>query len=73
MILINNTNLVQAMHQKDELIMKITDMRVQLMAYEAKAHYTNKAKRETMTFCQQMIGFFQQQLEERTNIIKEKK
>ena len=35
------------------------------MAYESKAYYIDKAKREAMTFCQQMIGFFQQQLEER--------
>ena len=43
------------------------------MAYESKVYYINKAKREAMTFCQQMISFFQQQLKERTNIIEEKK
>ena len=43
------------------------------MVYESKAHYADKAKRESMTFCQQMIRFFQQQLKERIAIIEERK
>ena len=51
MILIYNAELMRAIQQKDELVAKIFDMRVQFTTYESKAHYTNEAKREAMTFC----------------------
>ena len=73
MLAIHNADLMHAMQQKDKLTTKIADMRVQLTACESKAHYTDEVKRESMMFCQQMIRFFQHQLEERIAVIEEKK
>ena len=60
MLAIHNADLMCSIQRKEELIVKIANMRVQLIVYELKAYYTNEAKREAMTLCQQMISFFQQ-------------